>query len=36
MQAIMYHFEHIDHDMHLGFLFLILQILFEHIYSILL
>ena len=30
----MYHLEHIDHDIHLGVLFLAIQILFEQVYSL--
>ena len=33
MEAIKYYFEHISRDNHLVFLFLILQILFEHVCS---
>ena len=34
LQAIMYHFEQRDHDIHQGFLFQILEILFDHVYNL--
>ena len=33
LQGIMYHFNHINHEIHLSFLFLDLQVFFEHVYS---